>query len=290
MRVGSSNLLASRWVLLGAGALGLAGLGGWWFGRISPRTAQTVAPLDSLSLGRLRAPLEKRLRQGNASEAEQLQLLKLRLALDDQKGAIALLEPLSDQRPEQWNLRLLLAELRRSQQDPTGAERELRQILNVHPLQADALQQLTRLQLEQKRGDQAEQQLRAKLLTSKGKAEALPLGLLLGDLQQRRQKSAEAEVTYKQLINSHPEDPRPLLALALLQQKQGASDQAIKLLREAKLHSTATAKPILDQVASSWSMAQLQRPKTTASQRCNDPTGQGLTGTTLPAGAEGCSN
>jgi tetratricopeptide (TPR) repeat protein len=268
----------------------LAGLGGWWFGRISPRAAAPQAPLDSLSLGRLRAPLEKRLRQGNASEAEQLQLLKLRLALDDQKGAIALLEALSDQRPEQWNLRLLLAEMRRSQQDPSGAERELRQILNVHPLQVDALQQLTRLQLEQRRGDQAEQQLRAKLLASKGKAEALPLGLLLADLQQRRQKSAEAEVTYKQLINSHPEDPRPLLALALLHQKQGASDQAINLLREAKLHSTDAAKPMLDQVASSWAMAQLQRPKPAASQRCRGLTAQGLTGTTLPAGAEGCSN
>ena len=290
MRLGSSNLLASRWAQLGAGALLLAGLGGWWFGRISPRAAAPQAPLDSLSLGRLRAPLEKRLRQGNASEAEQLQLLKLRLALDDQKGAIALLEPLSDQRPEQWNLRLLLAEMRRSQQDPSGAERELRQILNVHPLQVDALQQLTRLQLEQRRGDQAEQQLRAKLLASKGKAEALPLGLLLADLQQRRQKSAEAEVTYKQLINSHPEDPRPLLALALLHQKQGASDQAINLLREAKLNSTDAAKPMLDQVASSWAMAQLQRPKPAASQRCRGLTAQGLTGTTLPAGAEGCSN
>jgi tetratricopeptide (TPR) repeat protein len=290
VRLGSSNLLASRWAQLGAGALLLAGLGGWWFGRISPRAAAPQAPLDSLSLGRLRAPLEKRLRQGNASEAEQLQLLKLRLALDDQKGAIALLEPLSDQRPEQWNLRLLLAEMRRSQQDPSGAERELRQILNVHPLQVDALQQLTRLQLEQRRGDQAEQQLRAKLLASKGKAEALPLGLLLADLQQRRQKSAEAEVTYKQLINSHPEDPRPLLALALLHQKQGASDQAINLLREAKLHSTDAAKPMLDQVASSWAMAQLQRPKPAASQRCRGLTAQGLTGTTLPAGAEGCSN
>ncbi|NBQ21474.1 MAG: hypothetical protein EBU30_07430 [Synechococcaceae bacterium WB6_3B_236] len=144
--------------------------------------------------------------------------------------------------------------------------------------------------MEQKRGDQAEQQLRAKLLISKGKAEALPLGLLLADLQQQRQKSTEAVVTYKQLINSHPEDPRPLLALALLQQKQGASDQAIKLLREAKLHSPTAAKTLLDQVASSWSMAQLQRPKTTASQRCNEPSGQGLTGSTLPAGAEGCSN
>ena len=45
----------------------------------------------------------------------------------------------------------------------------------------------------------------------------LPLGLLLADLQQRRQKPGEAEATYKQLINNHPEDPRPLVALALLQ-------------------------------------------------------------------------
>ncbi len=285
MRLGSFNLLTSRWVLLGAGALALAGCGGWWLGRISPKAAAPPAAEEQLSLERRRAQLEKRLLQGSASEAEQLQLLKLRLALDDQKGAIALLEPLSDQRPEQWNLRLLLAELRRGQRDAAGAERELRQILNVQPFQADAQQQLVRLQLEQNRGEQAEQQLKATLLASKGKAEALPLGLLLADLQQRRQKPGEAEATYKQLINNHPEDPRPLVALALLQQEKGAGDQAIKLLREAKLHSTDAAKPVLDQVASSWSLAQLRQAKPTAKNPC-----QGLTGTTLPAGAEGCSN
>ena len=43
MRLGSFNLLTSRWVLLGAGALALAGCGGWWLGRISPKAA---APLS----------------------------------------------------------------------------------------------------------------------------------------------------------------------------------------------------------------------------------------------------
>ena len=44
-----------------------------------------------------------------------MQLLKLRLASGNDVGAIALLEPLSDQNPTKWSLRLLLADLRLQQ-------------------------------------------------------------------------------------------------------------------------------------------------------------------------------
>ena len=45
--------------------------------------------------------LETKLAAGTANDAEQRQLLRLRLAMGDQTGAIKLLEPLSDQNPEQ---------------------------------------------------------------------------------------------------------------------------------------------------------------------------------------------
>ena len=88
-------------------------------------------------------------------QVQQLQqLVQVLLALGDQKQATVLLEQMADQQPEQWQLRLLLAELRRNGNDRAGAEREVRQLLNLSPDRIEALQLMTLLQLEQGRGSQ----------------------------------------------------------------------------------------------------------------------------------------
>jgi tetratricopeptide (TPR) repeat protein len=257
-------------------AICLAGFGGWWLGKSS--VTNPLEPLPQAALQKRRAALETKVSRGVATAAEQMQLLKLRLALRDQKGAIALLEPLSDQRPEQWKLRLMLADLRRQQNDQSGAEREIRAVLNVQPLQPDAWQQLTSLQLSQGKGANGEKQLKVATAAAKGKPEGLPLGLLLADLQQRRQQNQTAENTYRELINSYRDDPRPLLALALLKQEAGQGEAAVALLREARQRVPKESKPVLDQVAASWMVQTMKRKA------------QGPTGNTLPAGAAVLSN
>ena len=99
---------------------------GWWWGQRQPSKA--AANAQQKTLERSSEKLETKLAAGTASDEEQRQLLRLRLAMGDRTGAIKLLEPLSDQNPEQPSLRLLLADLKSQNDDNAGAEREIRQV------------------------------------------------------------------------------------------------------------------------------------------------------------------
>ena len=244
--------------------LGLFGLAiaaalgaGWWWGQRQPSTA--AANAQQKTLERSSEKLETKLAAGTASDEEQRQLLRLRLAMGDQPGAIKLLEPLSDQNPDQPSLRLLLADLKSQNDDDAGAEREIRQVLNVQPLHPQALQDYARLQIKLGRQQEVMQQLQASAEAAKGTPEALPIGLLLGDVQQSNGLSAEAIATYKGLAASHPTDPRPLLALALLQHSQGQLEAARVSLQQAKLNSTPVASGVLDQVAAGWAVGRIRQ-------------------------------
>ena len=68
---------------------------GWWWGQRQPNTA--AANAQQKTLERSSEKLETKLAAGTASDEEQRQLLRLRLAMGDRTGAIKLLEPLSDQ-------------------------------------------------------------------------------------------------------------------------------------------------------------------------------------------------
>ena len=243
--------------------LGLFGLAmaaalgaGWWWGQRQPSTA--AANAKQTTLERNSEKLETKLAAGTASDEEQRQLLRLRLAMGDQAGAIRLLEPLSDQNPEQPSLRLLLADLKSQNDDNAGAEREIRQVLNVQPLHPQALQDYARLQLKLGRQQEVMQQLQASFEAAKGTPEALPIGLLLADVQQSNGLNGEATATYQALISSHPADPRPMLALALLRHSQGDLGAARSLLQQAKLNSTPVAAGVLDQVAAGWAVGRIR--------------------------------
>ena len=243
--------------------LGLFGLAmaaalgaGWWWGQRQPSTA--AANAKQTTLERNSEQLETKLAAGTASDEEQRQLLRLRLAMGDQPGAIKLLEPLSDQNPEQPSLRLLLADLKSQNDDNAGAEREIRQVLNVQPLHPQALQDYARLQLKLGRQQEVMQQLQASAEAAKGTPEALPIGLLLADVQQSNGLNGEATATYQGLIASHPADPRPMLALALLRHSQGDLGAARSLLQQAKLNSTPVAAGVLDQVAAGWAVGRIR--------------------------------
>ncbi|NDG75646.1 MAG: tetratricopeptide repeat protein [Synechococcaceae bacterium WB8_1B_136] len=253
--------------LLALGAVVLMGLslaGGWWLGQRSGGSGQARSR-DALE--RQATVLQERMAQGSASQADRQRLLEVLLALGDTKEATALLEQLADQHPDQWQLRLLLAEVRRHGNDRAGAERELRQLLNLKPDRIEALQLMTLLQLEQGRGKEAEAQLRA-LMEKTGKPtpqpQQLPIGLLLADLLQRQQRPAEATALYGKLAGDFPSDPRPLLALAVLQQQQGDTKAAQETLALARRRQGEKGDPRLDQVAASWGLAGLKGPSPAA--------------------------
>ena len=259
----AASAIARPGLLLSLGATALVGLslaGGWWLGQ--RQGGQGSGDRGQAAVERQADLLRQRLADGSASEADQRRLLQLLLVLNQQQEATALLEQLADQQPQQWQLRVLLAELRRNGNDRSGAERELRQVLNLKPDRIEALQLLTLLQLEQGRGSQAQVQLKA-LIDKSSKPvvqpQVLPIGMLLADLQQQQGQKAEAAALYLKLATDFPRDPRPLLALALLRQEQGDTKAAQEAKAMARSRQPDKPDPRLDQVAASWGISSLRK-------------------------------
>jgi Flp pilus assembly protein TadD len=170
---------------------------------------------------------------------------------------------MADREPDRWALRLMLAELRRNQGDAAGAERELRQILNRSPNQIDALQLLTLIRLERGEAAAAETQVKGVyggLIKPEPKPEALGVGLLLAELQQKRDEAPAAELTYQQLALAFPQDQRPLIGLALLRHSRGQSAGALEALQQARRRSPDPGKadPRLDALAATWGLEKLR--------------------------------
>ena len=254
----------ARGLLLSLGAIALVGgslAGGWWLGQHSRGTQSNSS---QAAVERQANQLRQRLAEGTASEAEQQRLVQLLLVLNQQEEATVLLEQLADQQPKRWQLRLLLAELHRNTNNRSAAERELRQLLNLSPERIEALQLMTLLQLEQGRGIEAQAQLKAQIEKASKPAlqpQVLPLGLLLGDLQQRMGQNAAAGATYTKLATDFPRDPRPLLALALLRQEQGDAKAAQEALAQARNRQPGSKDNRLDRVAANWGINNLRQPK-----------------------------
>lgn len=250
-------------LLLVAVLMAAATAAGWWLGSRQPASRQvaaTTTPLEQEA-----RTLRQRLAAQQATPAEQQRLLELLVALNRQAEAIALLEPLADQQPDRWSLRLMLAELRRDRGDRKGAERELRMILNRRSDQVEALQLMTLLQLEQGKGAEAEARIAGayrQAIAPPVKPQAIGLGLLLAELQQKRGLNQQATATYRQLAANFPEDQRPLLGLALLQHQLGNTAGAIESLNLARQRSRDPNRsdPLLDQLAAGWGLAPLRAP------------------------------
>ena len=268
------------WSSLAGAVLLLAAAGGWWLGQHQQRRLGSEAHTGELLAEASR--LRLRLDHQQASAIEKQRLLELLIALNRKDDAIALLEPLADREPERWSLRLMLAELRRDQRDPVGAERELRMILSRKPDQVEALQLMTLLKLEQGHGSEAEAEV-SKAYRSASKAESKPeamgLGLLLAELQQRRGQNLQAQATYSQLASRFPDDQRPLLGLALLRHQLGQTQAAQEALAAARQRSAdpVGADAVLDKLAASWGMEPLRAPSpgtTPPKPREQAPTGR----------------
>jgi Flp pilus assembly protein TadD len=209
------------------------------------------------------------------------------VGLDRSSEAIAVLEPMADREPDRWALRLMLAELRRDQGDAAGAERELRQILNRSPSQIDALQLLTLIRLERGEAAAAETQVKGVyggLIRPEPKPEALGVGLLLAELQQKRDQAPAAERTYQELALAFPEDQRPLIGLALLRHARGNNAGALEALQQARRRGPEPGKadPRLDALAASWGLEKL-RATQGASPGPKPPGGPQLPAPQMPA-------
>ena len=279
--------------LAAAIALTLLAMGaGWWLGQRSGANRAAGDPRQTILEKEINVLVQREERQ-ESSDSDRQRLLELLVGLGRQQEAIALLEPMADREPERWSLRLMLAELRRDSGDPTGAERELRQILSRQPHQVEALQLMSLLQLEQGQGSLALRQVQAAFTaaTTPGiKPRALGLGLLLAEIQDRMGQTPQAKATCQKLAGAFPQDPRPMVALALSLQKSGDTPAALAALTKAKQRSgkTGTADPVIDKLAASWSLLSVRaqpNPGTTkpGADKARAPTVQPALGGSLPA-------
>jgi hypothetical protein len=237
---------------------------GWWLGQHQPAKAPPEDPRRA-SLAREAALLHRRVEALQATPQDRQRLLELLVGLERKPEAIALLEGLADQEPQQWTLRLMLAELRRDQGDRRGAERELRQILHQRPGQIEALQLMSLVLLEQERSAEAEALVKGAYAASSKppiKPEALGQGLLLAEVQQRRKLPAAAEATYRQLQVAFPADQRPPLGLAMLRQQQGNRQGALQALDQARELAKVDGanRATLDRLAAEWRLKALREP------------------------------
>ena len=251
-------------LILGLAAVTIAALAlaaGWGLGHWQRRAGPSGAQVQ---LEHEIEVLQRRFQTGKATDAERQRLLELLVGLERRAEATALVEQLAQQQPQRWRLQLLLAELRREQNDLSGAERELQQLLSRQPDQLEALQLLASLQLETGRGSQAQLLVEAALnRASKPKLQpqALQIGLLLANLQLKRGQAAQAQALLGRLAGDFPQDPRPLLARALVEQDQGQLVAAQASLAAARALTPGKGDQRLDRLAAAWGIQALRAPK-----------------------------
>jgi tetratricopeptide (TPR) repeat protein len=164
-------------------------------------------------------------------------LLNVRLRQGDLNAAIEPLERLAQLNSQEPEYMLLLAQAKQQIQDFDGAASTYRTILASSPNEMRALKGLTDLLVQQNRSTEAIGLVQSKLniaLSAKSEvALVTSLQLLLGEIYVAQNLDSQALAVYEQAFQGNPEDFRPLLAKALVLQKQGKMTEAEPVFQQA---------------------------------------------------------
>ena len=166
-------------------------------------------------------------------------LLEIRLQQKDILGAIAPLEKLAKLHPQQTEYAILLAQARQQVKDYEGAAAVYNDVLAQHPGDLYALSGITNLYLVQDSPERAIALLKKTIqLTSEDSPVAASVDreaveLLLGDLYTNRERYKEAIALYDEVAKANTDDFRPILAKALVFEKQGDLTAAKPFLEQA---------------------------------------------------------
>ncbi len=184
------------------------------------------------------------------NQAERLLLLERLIALERLEEAELALQPWLSARSTPRELTLFKAELQRRNGQPEGARRSLQQLMRLHPDDPQALQLLVLLDQQQGRHRQATAELKARF-NELEPGQRLEIGLLLADLLRQGGSHPAAINLYRQLAEEEPSNARPLLALALLQQEKGHTEDVQTLLKQARQRrdSNGQINPLIDVLA-----------------------------------------
>ncbi|MDR9403115.1 MAG: tetratricopeptide repeat protein [Halothece sp. Uz-M2-17] len=163
-------------------------------------------------------------------------LIEVRIQQGDIEGALPPLEKLADLNPDQQAYRILLAQAKQQVGDLEGAADAYRGILDNQPGDPRALQGLVDLLLQQDRPEAAIGELKDTLtLAESGNQEinTTSVKLLLAQVYGRTERFDGAIALYKEVADNNPEDFRPVLGQALVQQEKGDDEAAKPLYKKA---------------------------------------------------------
>ena len=166
-------------------------------------------------------------------------LLEIRLQQKDLSGAIAPLEKLAKLHPQQTEYAILLAQTKQQVRDYEGAAAVYNDLLAEHPGNIYALGGITNLYLVRDSPERAIALLKKTIqLASKDSPVAASIDreaveLLLGDLYTNQERYGEAIALYEEVATTNPDDFRPILAKALVFEKQGDLTAAKPFLEQA---------------------------------------------------------
>lgn len=175
-------------------------------------------------------------------------LLKIRLQQKDLQGAIAPLEKLAKLNPEQTEYTNLLAQAKQQIEDYEGAAAAYNQVLASDPGNIYALGGITNLYLVQDLPERAIALLKRTIsqaeqdTSSADSIDREAVEFLLGEVYTDRERYGEAIALYDEIAQANQDDFRPILAKALVLEKQGDLTAAQPILEKAYVAAPAEYK------------------------------------------------
>ena len=175
-------------------------------------------------------------------------LLEIKLQQKDISGAIAPLEKLAKLHPQQSEYAILLAQAKQQLKDYEGAAAVYQDVLAQEPGNIYALGGITNLYLVQDLPERAIALLKKTIQLTE---EDIPVAasidreaveLLLGDLYTNQERYGEAIALYDEVAKANTDDFRPILAKALVFEKQGDLTAAKPFLEQAYVAAPAAYK------------------------------------------------
>lgn len=180
---------------------------------------------------------EKVLQREPENETALRELLSIRLQQQDLEQAIAPLATLAQIHPEQPEFGILLGQAKQYREDNEGAVSAYREVLAHQPGNIMALGGLVNLFLNQNLPERAIALLKSTINQAQGTDnDNFDLGsvkLLLGEVYTEAKKYSDAIALYDEIAKADTSDFRPLMAKALVLQKQEKIEEAKSLLESA---------------------------------------------------------